>query len=185
MIKFFTRGVINMTMYLIIAAVVIVACIALNKLSDKIGIPMLLAFILLGMIFGSDGLFRIEFENYEFAEQICSIALIFIMFYGGFGTSWKAAKPVANKAILLSTLGVLLTSLITGLFCHFILNFNLNINGIFQPIPSKRHYFIIRGVRRGIGRLVQFTKMLIKIMNKLGEKEIQFLPDHKKFFSNI
>lgn len=45
--------------------------------------------------------------------------------------------------------------------------------------------FIIRGVRRGIGRLVQFTKVLIKIMNKLGEKEIQFLPDHKKFFSNI
>lgn len=44
-----------------------------------------LIFIVLGMFFGSDGVIRISFENFELAEQICSIALIFIMFYGGFG----------------------------------------------------------------------------------------------------
>ena len=66
---------------------------------------MLLAFIILGMIFGIDGIFKIPFENYRFAEEICSIALIFIMFYGGFGTNWNEAKPVSVKAALLSKIG--------------------------------------------------------------------------------
>ena len=86
---------------------------------------MLLAFILLGMIFGSDGLFKISFEDYVISEQICSIALIFIMFYGGFGTRWKAAKPVAAKAIVLASLGVILTAVITGAFCYFVLKISL------------------------------------------------------------
>ena len=71
---------------------------------------MLAAFILLGMLFGSDGIFKIPFEDFFFAEQICSFALIFIMFYGGFGTKWASARPVAGKAVLLSTLGVALTA---------------------------------------------------------------------------
>ena len=71
---------------------------------------MLLGFILLGMLFGSDGILKIPFENYKLAEDICSAALIFIMFYGGFGTNWKTAHPVAVKSVCLSTLGVILTA---------------------------------------------------------------------------
>ena len=97
--------------------------IAGNRLSQKFGVPALLLFMGLGMLFGSDGLFKIPFDNYQFAEQICSIALIFIMFYGGFGTNWNAAKPVAVRAVLLSSLGVILTAALTGLFCHFVLHF--------------------------------------------------------------
>ena len=44
-------------------------CILCNKLSFRLGVPSLLLFILLGMVFGSDGLFRIPFENYAFAEK--------------------------------------------------------------------------------------------------------------------
>lgn len=85
------------------------------------GIPILLAFILLGMLFGTDGIWKIEFDNFRFAEQICSVALIFIMFYGGFGTNWEQAKPVAPQAVVLSTAGVAMTAGITGVFCHFVL----------------------------------------------------------------
>lgn len=106
-------------------SVIIILCIILNKASSKVGMPMLLAFILLGMIFGSDGLFKIKFEDYKSAESICSIALIFIIFYGGFGTNLNAAKPVAVKAVLLSTLGVVLTAVFTGLFCYFVLKFEI------------------------------------------------------------
>lgn len=98
-------------------------CVLFNRLSDRLGIPMLAAFILLGMAFGSDGIFKIAFENFAFAEQICSFALIFIMFYGGFGTKWTSAKPVAVKAVLLSTVGVALTAGLTALFCYFALHF--------------------------------------------------------------
>lgn len=114
-----------MSVYLIFFSLVILLCIFCNKISGKLGIPVLLAFICLGMIFGSDGIFKIKFDNYEFAEQICTVALIFIMFYGGFGTSWKTAKPVVIKSILLSTVGVLITAAVTGLFCYFALHFSM------------------------------------------------------------
>lgn len=113
-----------MTNYLIIVTIVIFACVFLSRVSNRLGIPALLFFIVLGMIFGSDGILKIPFDNYSFAEQICSIALIFIMFYGGFGTNWNQAKSVAVKSILLSTVGVVITSGLTGAFCHFALHIN-------------------------------------------------------------
>lgn len=108
---------------LLIVAIVILACVFLDKVSERFGVPMLLAFILLGMFFGSDGVVKIAFDNYETAEELCSVALIFIMFYGGFGTNWREAKPVAAKAVLLSTIGVVMTAGLTGWLCHAILHF--------------------------------------------------------------
>ena len=92
-----------MSGWILLGSVVLMACIIGNKISSRLGVPTLFFFIALGMLFGSDGLFKIEFGDFVFSEQICSVALIFIMFYGGFGTKWSAAKPVAGKAILLST----------------------------------------------------------------------------------
>lgn len=114
-----------MVVSLLLGAFVILACILANRLSQRFGVPTLLAFILLGMLFGSDGLFKIPFDDYAFAETICSAALVLIMFYGGFGTNWRAARPVAGKALLLSSFGVLLTAGLTGLFCHFVLGLSM------------------------------------------------------------
>ncbi len=108
-----------------ITATVIIACVIFNKISAKIGIPTLLAFILLGIFFGSDGVVKIPFDNYIFAEQICSVALIFIMFYGGFGTNWNQAKSVVPKAIVLSSFGTVITAGLVGLFCYYILKIAL------------------------------------------------------------
>ena len=110
---------------LLFIAIVIFVCIAFQKLGGKLGVPGLFVFILLGMLFGSDGIFKIPFEDYSFANSICSIALIYIMFYGGVGTKWSTAKPVAVKAILLSSLGTVLTAGLVGLFCYFALGFEL------------------------------------------------------------
>lgn len=114
-----------MALYILIFAVIILICLSLGKVSDKIGLPTLLVFIFIGMLFGCDGIFKIQFDNFSFAEQICSISLIFIMFYGGFGTNWKSAKKIAAKSILLSSAGVVLTAGIAGLFCRFILKFGM------------------------------------------------------------
>ena len=105
-----------MTQFLLMSAIVIFACVLCNKVSSRLGVPTLLAFILLGMFFGSDGVVKIPFDNYAMAEDICSLALIFIMFYGGFGTNWQEARPVAGKAVLLSSLGTVLTAGLVGLF---------------------------------------------------------------------
>lgn len=119
------KGGILLAVHLLMTTAVILACILFNKISSKLGVPTLLAFILLGMFFGSDGVVNIPFDNFAFSEQICSVALIFIMFYGGFGTKWSEARPIAVKSMLLSTMGVLLTAGITGLFCYYVLHFPL------------------------------------------------------------
>lgn len=110
-----------MTILLIFIAVVIMTCVLLNNASNKIGMPVLLAFILLGIVFGNNGLIPIKFEDYTFAENLSTVCLIFIMFYGGFGTRWESAKSVAVPAGLLASVGVVLTAGLTGLFCHFVL----------------------------------------------------------------
>ena len=114
-----------MLQLLLMGAVVLALCVVCNKISNKIGIPVLLAFILLGMIFGSDGLFKIPFGNFDFAEDICTLGLIIIIFYGGFGTNWKQAKKVALPSLLLASVGVLVTAGLTGAFCHLVLKFSL------------------------------------------------------------
>lgn len=111
---------------LLLCAAVIILSIAASGLSHRFGMPVLVLFMLLGMVFGSDGLFKISFDSYEIAKDVCTIGLVFIMFYGGFGVNWKTAKPVAVPSILLSTLGVGLTAFLTALFCYYVLSFSFN-----------------------------------------------------------
>lgn len=108
-----------------LCACVLLSCVIANRFSNKFGIPALFLFMALGMMFGSDGLFKIPFNNYQITNEVCNIALMFIMFYGGFGTKWDIAKPVAVKSILLSTIGVVITAFCVGAFCHYILKFAL------------------------------------------------------------
>lgn len=114
-----------MPFVLLVCALILIICILSNKFSNRVGVPVLSIFILLGMLMGSDGIFKVEFDNFKLAEQVCSVALIFIMFYGGFGTNWKSAKPVAKQSILLSSLGVIVTATLAGFFCNFVLKTSL------------------------------------------------------------
>lgn len=105
---------------MIICALVLLMCVTSTKILYKFGVPFLLIFIAFGMFFGSDGVVGIYFDNYQLANKISAIALVFIMFYGGFGTNWKMAKPVAIPSVFMSSLGVLITAALTGGFCYFV-----------------------------------------------------------------
>lgn len=106
---------------LLLIGVVILICILMNRFLEKIPVPSLLIFIALGMCFGENGLFRIVFNDYAAVNLICSACLIFIMFYGGFGTNLRAARPVMAQSVVLSTLGVAGTAGIVAVFAHFAL----------------------------------------------------------------
>ena len=114
-----------MALGLLLCSSVIVLCILTNRFLKRFGIPAVLIFIALGMLFGSEGIVKIPFDNYKMAETICCTALVFIMFYGGFGTSFKEARPILPQSVLLATGGVLITAGVTGLFCHYIVGMNL------------------------------------------------------------
>lgn len=112
-----------MTVTLLLVAIVILLCVLAEKFSGKFGMPALILFMFIGMLFGSDGIFKIPFDDYKLAEEICSIALLFIMFYGGFNLKWKAAKSVAVKSILLSSIGVAVTAVVTALLVRLALGY--------------------------------------------------------------
>ena len=111
-----------MNQIILLVGVVIMICVLMGRVTSRLAVPSLLIFIGLGMLFGEDGIFRIVFDDYGVTETICSVSLIFIIFYGGFGTNVKEAKSVAAKALLLSTLGVALTTGFVGVFVHLALH---------------------------------------------------------------
>ena len=145
-----------MNSLLILVAVIIVSCVLLNNASFRIGMPVLLAFIMLGMVFGNNGLVPVPMDSdgRAFVGDICTVALIFIMFYGGFGTSWKSARPVVTEAALLSSVGVILTAGITGVFCHFALRWtwleSLLMGAVVSSTDAASVFSILRSRKLGL-----------------------------------
>ena len=104
---------------LLIGSVLIFSSIIISKTGYRFGIPTLLLFLLVGMIFGSDGL-GLQFNSAEDAQFIGMIALSIILFSGGMDTKFQDIKPVLKPGIVLSTVGVLLTTVLTGVFIYFL-----------------------------------------------------------------
>ncbi|HQO37537.1 MAG TPA: potassium/proton antiporter [Candidatus Omnitrophota bacterium] len=104
-------------------AVLMFASVVSSKLSDKFAFPVLLVFLAIGMFSGSEGIGGIYFDNAPLAKSVGVVALIFIIFSGGLDTNWKDTKSIVWPGVILSTLGVLLTAIITGFFAVYILKF--------------------------------------------------------------
>ncbi|MCP9841989.1 potassium/proton antiporter [Synechococcus sp. J7-Johnson] len=109
------RGIVSINAAVLLAGVLLLLGIASSKFSARLGMPVLVLFLLVGMLAGSEGLGRIPFENYSLANSVGSVALALILFDGGLRTSLTSVQRVWRPALSLSTIGVLLTSLITGL----------------------------------------------------------------------
>ena len=107
--NFLTEG------FLLVGAILLVVSIFVSKLSFKFGVPTLLLFLIVGMLFGSDGV-GIEFSNMKYAQAIGIVAMSIILFSGGMDTKFSDIRPVVVPGLVLSTLGVVLTAIITGLF---------------------------------------------------------------------
>ena len=104
---------------LLIGSVLIFCSILISRTGYRFGIPTLLLFLLVGMLFGSDGL-GLQFHSAHDAQFIGMMALSIILFTGGMDTKYGEIRPVLAQGVLLSTVGVLLTTLLTGLFICFI-----------------------------------------------------------------
>ncbi len=96
---------------MIITAIFLVAGVSLSKISEWLGVPVLLLFLGIGMLAGSDGPGGIYFDNAWMSQALGTIALAYILFAGGLDTDIQSVKTVLKPALVLSTLGVLITAL--------------------------------------------------------------------------
>ncbi|MDD4055355.1 MAG: cation:proton antiporter, partial [Bacteroides sp.] len=104
---------------LLIGSILLFVSIVISKTGSRFGIPTLLLFLFVGMLFGSDGL-GIQFHDMADAQFIGMVALTIILFSGGMDTKIEEIRPVWKPGVVLSTLGVFLTALLTGLFIWFL-----------------------------------------------------------------
>lgn len=110
---------------ILLVSIIIIICLVGDKLSKKLGLPSLLMFLFLGMIFGVDGIFKINFNEYKITDDICSFLLLFIMFNGGIGTNIHISKKAITQASLLSTLGVAITMTVLAFSIHLIFKLDI------------------------------------------------------------
>jgi cell volume regulation protein A len=96
-----------------------------SKAATKTGVPVLLLFLALGMLAGSDGPGGFYFDNPWLSQSVGVVALAFILFSGGLNTPWNDVRPVLKQGLALSTLGVTLTALCVGWFAATFLGFTL------------------------------------------------------------
>ncbi|MCF0193842.1 MAG: cation:proton antiporter, partial [Bacteroidaceae bacterium] len=96
-------------------AITIFVSIMVTKMGTRYGMPTLFLFLLVGILFGTDGL-GIEFSDYAYTQDLGSVALAIILFSGGMETRIREIQPVMWQGVSLSTIGVLLTSFATGFF---------------------------------------------------------------------
>ncbi len=104
---------------LLLGSVLFFISMIVGKAGHKFGIPVLLLFLGVGMVFGQDG-FGLEFQNIQTAQIIGTVALSIILFSGGLDTKFSEIKPIIIPGVILATAGVVLTALFTGLFIYWL-----------------------------------------------------------------
>jgi cell volume regulation protein A len=107
------------------AAVLLLLSIIASKASNRLGVPSLLLFLIVGMLAGSDGPGGIHFDDPYLTQLLGVVALSFILFAGGLDTNWGSVRPVLWQGIALSTVGVFITAVLVGWFAASLLNFTL------------------------------------------------------------
>ncbi len=149
---------------LILIGILFGVSVLFSKISDKYGVPALLLFLVVGMIFGSDGLKLFDFNNAELASDIGTITLIYILFSGGFNTDINQIRPILARGLVLATAGVIISAAVTAVFAYYILHLSVLESALCGAIISSTDaaavFCILRSknikLRNNLGELLEF-----------------------------
>ena len=127
-------SVLTLETAILAAGILLFAGVLASRFSDLVGVPSLLLFLGLGMLAGSEGLGGIEFDSSAIAQSVGTVALLVILFAGGLETRWSEVKPVLAPGLLLSTVGVTITTVVLGAFAWYMLgtysDFDIGTHGL-------------------------------------------------------
>ena len=136
------------TTLILIFGLLIVAGTFASKISNKFGLPVLLVFLLIGMLAGTDGLNLIQLDDYAMTRDVANIALLFILFDSGFNTKKDNLKKYAGPSITLATLGVAVTAVALGLLLHLLLRLELLYSLLIGAIISSTDAAAVMNIMR-------------------------------------
>jgi cell volume regulation protein A len=147
--------------FIVFSTLVIVSILTI-KLSNRFGIPSLVLFLAIGMLAGSDGLGGIYFDNPSLVQSLGIIALVLILFAGGLDTEWAEVRPILWQGLSLSTIGVLLTALLVGVFVSWVQGFTflegLLLGAIVSSTDAAAVFMVLRA------RNARFPQRLIQLL---------------------
>lgn len=136
---------------ILIGGVLVLLSILASTLSGKLGIPGLVLFLAVGMLAGEDGIVGLPFDDYAVAHAVGTVALVLILFDGGLQTPWRAFRRAWRPAVALSTVGVVITVVVTGLAATWLLDLPLAMGLLLGAIVGSTDAAAVFGVLRGQG----------------------------------
>lgn len=147
----------------IIFSTLVILSILTIKLSNRFGIPSLVLFLAIGMLAGSDGLGILTFDNPSLVRSLGITSLILILFSGGLDTEWSAVRPIVWQGLSLSTIGVLVTALLMGVFVAWVQGFSflegLLLGAIVSSTDAAAVFMVLRARKTKIPRrLIQLLE---------------------------
>jgi potassium/hydrogen antiporter len=133
---------------ILVGSLLVLVAIFTSILSFRFGAPLLLVFLLLGLVAGEDGPGRIDFDNSSAAFFIGSLALALILFEAGFQTRRHTLRGAAAQALVLATIGVLLTTVVVALAVRLIFGFgwleSLLVGALVSPTDAAAVFLLLR-----------------------------------------
>jgi potassium/hydrogen antiporter len=137
-----------MNLAILIGAGLIAVSTFTSLISFRIGAPLLLVFLVVGLVAGEDGLGGLRFDNARVAYFIGSVALAVILFDSGFNTNFRTVRTALGPALTLATVGVILTAALVGAAAHHLLNLPwleaFLLGAIASPTDAAAVFFLLR-----------------------------------------
>lgn len=161
---------------LVIGSILLVLSVIGSKAGSRFGIPALLLFLGIGLAAGRHGIGVVAFDNFEFAQHLGILTLIFILFSGGIETKLDSIRPVLKPALVLATAGVLLASALVGVFGYWVMGFS-PLEGLLlgATVASTDVAAVFSTLRAGNVSLRKGLKPLLELESALNDPMAVFL----------
>jgi potassium/hydrogen antiporter len=144
---------------LLAGAIVLLVSVAAARLADRVGLPVLLAFLAIGLILGEDGL-GLRFNNAALAQALGTAALAVILVEGGITTQLSVIRPVLLPSAVLATFGVLVSVAVIAVTAHYVLGTSWQLSLLLGAIVSSTDAAAVFSVLRALPLPRRLTGLL-------------------------